>query len=50
MNKLQAKQGGRIQQGVKSGELTKSEAHKLRKQQRGIERQESDHSQGNEAE
>jgi hypothetical protein len=39
-NKRQSNQKSRIHQGVKSGELTKREAHKLRKQQRGIERQE----------
>lgn len=40
VNKRQGNQRARIHQGVKSGELTKREAHKLRQQQRSIHRQE----------
>lgn len=37
----QGRQRARIHQGVKSGELTKGEAHRLRKQQRHINRMEN---------
>ena len=36
INRSQAKQGSRIRQGVKSGELTKKEAARLRKQQKNF--------------
>lgn len=40
-DRRQGRQSARIRQGVKSGELTKGEAHRLRKQQRKIGRVEN---------
>jgi CRISPR/Cas system-associated endoribonuclease Cas2 len=40
VNVRQARQHGRIQQGVHSGELTKAEAHGLRQEQRAIRTEE----------
>ncbi len=41
VDKRQSNQKARIKQGVRSGELTKKEAGKLRKQQRNIKRAEN---------
>ena len=40
MDKREHRQGARIGQGIKNGEVTKGEASRLRKQQRGIRRTE----------
>lgn len=41
INERQARQQGRIQQGIQSGELTKQEAYKLQMKQRHINRTEA---------